>query len=138
MKSNRDQLPPIQAKSVRHRAEANRQCVANASQIGRNQSWQWFYGTGKLRTPARIRARPGESQIDNAVPALTRPWPRFRTVFGMKGKYFHDHQAVQPPSTGRLIPVTYEDASEARKRSGPSISCGSPVRAKGVLLRRRS
>src|SRR5438128_6728606 len=93
MKSNRDQLPPIQAKSVRHRAESNRQRVANAAQIGRSQSWQRLYGTGKLRAPALIRARPGESQIDNAVPSPTRPRTDFG-VFRMDEKHLHSIAAL--------------------------------------------
>ncbi len=38
------------------------------------------------------------------------------------------HFAVKPPSTIRTWPVTYRDASEHRKRIGPSMSSSAPLR----------
>src|SRR5262249_39241044 len=38
------------------------------------------------------------------------------------------HQAVQPPSTTRLLPVMYDEASDSRKRSAPQYSWRSAIR----------
>ena len=37
-----------------------------------------------------------------------------------------------PPSTGRLTPVTMDEAGDARNRIGPTISSGSPMRPIGM------
>src|SRR5207248_6626881 len=42
-----------------------------------------------------------------------------------------DH-AVKPPSTRSSWPVTYADASEARKSSAPTRSSGSAIRPSGT------
>src|SRR5206468_4462083 len=42
------------------------------------------------------------------------------------------YQADQPPSTITFAPVTYEDASEARKTSGPSASRAWSIRPIGT------
>src|SRR3954454_22164694 len=42
------------------------------------------------------------------------------------------HHALQPPSTTRLAPVTYDDASEARKTTGPTTSPTSAIRPSGI------
>src|SRR5262249_11030164 len=42
------------------------------------------------------------------------------------------HHAVQPPSTTRLLPVIYEDASDRRNRSAPQYSWRSAIRPMGV------
>ena len=39
---------------------------------------------------------------------------------------------VSPPSTTMHCPVTYSEASEARKTAVPSRSCGFPTRFKGM------
>src|SRR2546426_712086 len=43
-----------------------------------------------------------------------------------------NHQADQPPSTITLAPVTYDDASAARKTSAPSASRASSIRPMGT------
>src|SRR5262249_42931427 len=43
------------------------------------------------------------------------------------------HHAVHPPSTTRLAPVMYEEASERRKTSGPPYSSCLAMRPIGVL-----
>src|SRR6478672_725608 len=40
----------------------------------------------------------------------------------------HDYRAVQPPSMKREVPVTKEDASDARKTMAPVSSSSSPHR----------
>ncbi len=42
------------------------------------------------------------------------------------------HQADQPPSTTRLAPVTYDEASAARKTTAPSASPASAIRPSGT------
>ena len=42
------------------------------------------------------------------------------------------YQADQPPSTTRLAPVTYDEASEARKTTAPSASFASAIRPSGT------
>src|SRR6266511_4332935 len=42
------------------------------------------------------------------------------------------HQALQPPSATRFAPVTYDEASEARKTTGPTTSCTSAMRPSGI------
>ena len=37
-----------------------------------------------------------------------------------------------PPSTGRIWPVTYDDASEARYTAAAAMSSASPIRLMGV------
>src|SRR3954447_4258860 len=46
-----------------------------------------------------------------------------------------DHRIVQPPSTIKISPVTYDDASETRNTTGPTNSSGRPRRASGVRSR---
>src|SRR4029078_3988783 len=43
-----------------------------------------------------------------------------------------DHRIVQPPSTISTSPVTYDDASETRKTTGPTNSSGRLRRPRGV------
>ena len=43
-----------------------------------------------------------------------------------------DHHADQPPSTTRFAPVTYDEASEARKTTAPSASPASSMRPIGT------
>jgi hypothetical protein len=43
------------------------------------------------------------------------------------------HQTVIPPSTWRLMPVTYAEASDARKTRGPTRSLASAIRRNGIL-----
>src|SRR5581483_9726340 len=45
------------------------------------------------------------------------------------------HLAVHPPSTIKIAPVTYDDASEARKTTGPTSSSALPRRPSGVSSR---
>src|SRR5262245_31351619 len=45
----------------------------------------------------------------------------------------HCYCAVHPPSTNNALPVTYAEASEARKTAAPAISCKSPQRPIGIL-----
>src|SRR5690348_7694781 len=42
------------------------------------------------------------------------------------------HVTVYPPSTLRSAPVTYVDASESRKVTGPMRSSGEPMRPCGI------
>ena len=42
------------------------------------------------------------------------------------------YQADQPPSTTTFEPVTYDDASAARKTTAPSASCASAIRPSGT------
>ena len=42
------------------------------------------------------------------------------------------HQADQPPSATRFAPVTYDDASDARKTTGPTTSPTSAIRPSGM------
>src|SRR3712207_932315 len=43
------------------------------------------------------------------------------------------HRAVYPPSTASTAPVIKDDASDARKRIGPTISSSLPQRLSGIL-----
>src|SRR6266508_192123 len=42
------------------------------------------------------------------------------------------YHADQPPSTTTFAPVTYDDASDARKTTAPSASCGVSIRPSGT------
>ena len=42
------------------------------------------------------------------------------------------YQADQPPSTTRFAPVTYDEASDARKTTAPSASPASAIRPSGT------
>ena len=45
------------------------------------------------------------------------------------------HLIVQPPSTISTSPVTYDEASDTRKTTGPTSSSARPRRANGVSSR---
>ena len=48
------------------------------------------------------------------------------------------YAAVCPPSTGKVTPVTSDDASEARNTAGPTNSSGSPNLPMGIFAVSRS
>src|SRR6185437_2053228 len=48
------------------------------------------------------------------------------------------HHAVQPPSMSTLLPVAYEDASDARKSTAPRTSSAVMRRRIGDFLAKRS
>ena len=45
-----------------------------------------------------------------------------------------DHMQVYPPSTGRLTPVTYVVAGEARKHTAVSSSPSLPYLSRGIIV----
>jgi hypothetical protein len=48
--------------------------------------------------------------------------------------YPASYLAVQPPSTNSELPVTNDDASDARKTAAPVNSCSSPHRPIGICF----
>ena len=71
------------------------------------------------------------------VAAMALPIPRDEpatsaTLFSMPRFMRQRYTAVQPPSTIRFWPVTYELASEARNTSAPQSSIGRPMRCRTV------
>src|SRR6266403_67500 len=52
----------------------------------------------------------------------------------IQGLHLLIYQAVQPPSTTRLCPVMYADASEARNIVAPVTSSRSALRPRGTLI----
>ena len=86
--------------------------------------------------PRRPRRRPrdaaerlavGRARLVEPLAARGRPLLAGDEVRHLRG----DHQAVQPPSTTRLAPVTYDEASEARKTTAPTASETSISRPSG-------
>src|SRR5581483_2342511 len=81
------------------------------------------------------RPRDAAQQLPVRRPVLVEPFAgRCRRVLPVDvvRNLLRNHQADQPPSTTRLAPVMYEDASDARKTIAPSASLACAIRPRGT------
>lgn len=81
----------------------------------------------------------GESRGAHEHPPPAAPWPDVLDVAGStsahrfsRRSFMSPFSARRPPSTYTVLPVMYDEASEARKTATSAISRGSATRCIGV------
>ena len=80
-------------------------------------NWCVDWISNRCRTVIREREAQVSGELRNARdPGPVRP----------------SHQQIAPPSTMRLLPVQYDDASLSRNVTGPTISSASAHRPSGM------
>jgi hypothetical protein len=98
-----------------------------------------FQGVASSSDPARLKiSLEGSPDIRPFVWITARSSER-RSFVGYRPRWNGtdaSYQIVTPPSTYTLAPVTSRASREARNRTAPTMSSGSPTRFRGIRFRR--